>query len=112
MQSIVYQTIPDTGTDFIGGAGLATFQPGQTESIVSVLPNNDNIPEDRETFNFTISTEDGNDALLGSPVSVEIVILPNDDYAGVFRFDDSSLNLTIGRCRKRSESLLGYYVYL
>ena len=75
-----------------------------------MLPNNDVIPEDRETFNFTISLEDMNDTLrlLGSPVSVQIVILPNDDYAGVFRFDDSSLNLTIGRCIKCSELLLRY----
>ena len=63
---------------------------------VTLLPNDDVIPEDTEVFNFTISAGDGNGNVLGSPTSLEITILANDDYAGLFRFADSSLNITIG----------------
>ena len=95
-QTIIYQMVPGTGADFIGGVGFVEFVPGQTENVVTLLPNDDDIPENTEVFNFTISAGDGNDAVLGSPVALEITILPNDDYAGVFRFEDSSLNVTIG----------------
>ena len=95
-QTIIYQTVPGTGSDFIGGVGVAEFVPGQTERIITLLPIDDDIPENTEVFNFTISAGDGNDAILGSPVALEITILPNDDYAGVFRFEDSSLTVTIG----------------
>ena len=95
-QAIQYQTVPGSGEDFIGGVGIVTFSPGQTEQIVSILPNDDSIPENSEEFNFTISAGVGNNRLLGSPTSLEITILSNDDYAGVFRFTDASLDISIG----------------
>lgn len=85
--------------DFIGGIGIETFSPGQTEKTVSLLPNDDDTPEDEEKFNFTISAS--NNDLLGNVTYIEITILPNDDYAGVFQFVESSLNLTIGECTVR-----------
>lgn len=93
-QTIQYLTVPGSGTDFIGGVGIVTFSPGDTEKTVSLLPNDDNIPENTEEFNFTISS--GNSDFLGTPTFFEITVLANDDYAGVFRIADSSLDLTIG----------------
>lgn len=95
-QTIQYQTVPGSGMDFIGGVGIEVFSPGQTEKTVSLLPNDDDTPEDEEKFNFTISAS--NNDLLGNVTYIEITILPNDDYAGVFQFAESSLNLTIGEC--------------
>ena len=77
-----------------------TFSPGQTEMSISVLPNNDDIPENTEVFNFTISAS--NNDILGNTTSLEITILANDDYAGVFSFADTSLDLTIGKTHSRA----------
>ena len=93
-QTIQYQTLPGSGADFIGGVGVATFPPGVTEVVVLVLPNDDNIPENRESFNFTISASDSD--ILGDVTHIEITILENDEYAGVFSFSDSSLDTSIG----------------
>lgn len=98
-QTIQYQTVPDSGMDFIGGVGIETFSPGQTEKTVSIIPNDDDIPEDVEKFNFTISAS--NSDFLGDTTYLEITILANDDYAGVFQFAESSLNLTISECTCR-----------
>ena len=102
-QSIQYQTEPGSGTDFIGGVGILTFSPGQTEMSISVLPNDDDIPENTEVFNFTISAS--NNDILGNTTSLEITILANDDYAGVFSFADTSLDLTIGKTHSRALSM-------
>ena len=93
-QSIQYQTLPGTGSDFIGGFGVEMFGPGRTEATVLVLPNDDDIPEDSEEFNFTISASNGD--ILGNVTYIGITILANDEYAGVFSFTDSSLDISIG----------------
>ena len=94
-QTIDYQTVPGSGVDFIGGVGRETFSPGQTEATVHVLPLDDNIPENVEEFNFTITASSSD--FLGNVTSIPITILANDDYAGVFSFTDSSLDLNIGK---------------
>ena len=93
-QSIEYQTLPGSGIDFIGGVGVEIFEPGTTEVTILVLPNDDNIPENTEEFNFTISAS--NTDILGNVTHIGITILANDDYAGVFSFSDSSLDISIG----------------
>ena len=96
-QTIQYQTLPGSGADFIGGVGVATFPPGVTEAVVRMVPNDDDIPENAEEFNFTISASNSNSDLLGDVTHVGITILPNDEYAGVFSFADSSLEISIGK---------------
>ena len=83
-------------TEYSGAFRTIGFSPGQVEMDVLFFVRNDNIPETNETYLFTISSVDGNSAILGSPTSVSITILANDDYAGVFTFDSSSLELIVG----------------
>ena len=83
------------------------FVPGQREANVSLLINNDDIPETNETYTFSISTIDGNTAILGSPTLVDITILANDDYAGLFRFAADSLQATVGKLFRISVHIVG-----
>ena len=100
-ETIQYQTLPGSGADFIGGVGVASFPPGVTEAAVLVLLNDDNVPENSEEFNFTISASSTD--LLGDVTSIGITILANDEYAGVFSFADSSLQISIGEIIWRTE---------
>ena len=95
--AILQHNIPGAGSEIIGGVGLVTFVPDQREANVSLLINDDDVPETNETYVFSISTVDGNTAILGSPTSVDITILANDDYAGLFRFADDSFEATVGK---------------
>lgn len=88
--------IPDGSQDLIGGFGFANFIANQRSFTVTILINDDTIPEIDETFIFTISAVDGNEGILGSPTSVTITLLANDDFAGVFLFAASSLSLFVG----------------
>ena len=94
-ETVQYQILPGSGADFIGSIGVAVFPPGVTETEVFVLPNDDNIPENTEEFNFTITP--GSSGLLGNVTYIGISILANDEYAGVFSFADSSLQNVIGK---------------
>ena len=73
------------------------FAPGQRNATITILPQSDIIPEINETFFFSISAGEGGEDILGDPTSVMITILANDDFAGVFLFETSSLILSIGR---------------
>ena len=97
-QVVRYDTYPDGIADFFGGSSEETFAPDQREANVILIPQDDNVPETNETFFFNISSADGRDEILGSPTSVMITILANDDYAGIFRFHDASLNLDLSEC--------------
>ena len=94
---VLQHDIPIAGSEIIGGVGLVNFVPEQREANVSLLINDDDIPETNETYTFSVSTVDGNTAILGSPTSVDITILANDDYAGLFRFAADSLQTTVGK---------------
>ena len=78
-----------------GGRGLADFQERVREVNVTLLVINDVVPELDEMFVFTISGL--NSGLeLATPTSVNITVLANDDFAGVFAFSSSSASLSIG----------------
>ena len=94
---VLQYNIPGAENEIIGGIGLVNFVPGQTENNVSLLINDDNIPETNETYTFSISSVDGNTAILGSPTSVAITVLANDDYAGLFQFASGSSIAIIGK---------------
>lgn len=94
---VISYTIPGGGSEILGGQSLAAFTPLQREFPVTLLINNDNIPETNETYQFEISILSGNNDLLGMPSSVEITILANDDYAGLFSFDSASLDQNISK---------------
>lgn len=83
-------------TEIAGGQGIADFPPGQREVDVTLFVTNDNTPEVNDTFLFTITPV--NVAVeLEEPSSVSITVLANDDYAGVFSFNVSSLTTSIGK---------------
>ena len=77
-----------------GGQGLANFQPGVRQFNVTLFVRNDNVPEINETFTFMISSLSPN-VRLENPTSAEVTIAANDDYAGVFSFNTSSLTISI-----------------
>ena len=104
---LIQHEIPNGGDDLIGGFGFANFIANQRSITVTILINDDTIPEIDETFNFMISAVNGNEAILGSPTSVVITILANDDFAGVFLFAASSLSLFVGESDMVGLSLSG-----
>ena len=107
-QLIQYE-IPGGSQDLIGGFGFANFVANQRLFMVTILVNDDTVPEIDESFNFTISAMDRNLHILGSPTYVEITILANDNFAGVFLFAASSRSLFVGESHMRSggDSLAG-----
>ena len=92
---IRYDLIGEPG-EIAGGQGLADFQPGVREYNVTLFVTNDDIPEVNETFLFTIVALNPN-VQLGALTTVNVTILANDDYSGVFSFNDSSLTTSIGQ---------------
>lgn len=79
-----------------GGQGIADFPPEEREVDVTLFVINDDVPEMNETFQFRISPV--NSAVeLDVPTAVSITVLANDDYAGVFSFNASSLTTSIGK---------------
>ena len=99
-QLIQYE-IPGGRQDLIGGFGFANFVATQRSFMVTILVNDDTVPEINESFNFTISAVGGNLNILGSPTYVEITILANDEFAGVFLFAASSRSLFVGESHVR-----------
>lgn len=82
-------------TEIAGGQGIADFQEGVREVDVTLFVTNDDVPEVNETFQFVIDPLTvGVEVLL--PSTVDITVLANDDYAGVFSFNSSSLSTSIG----------------
>ena len=82
-------------SEFFGSSDIVTFAVGQSLSSEAVLtPIMDSIPELNETFTFQLSAV--NSDLIGAESAVNITILANDDWNGVFRYDNTSLDIVIG----------------
>lgn len=83
-------------TEIAGGQGIADFPSGQRDVNVTLFVTSDNIPEMNETFLFSfVPLTSGVEVEM--PSTVSITILANDDYAGVFSFNASSLTTSIGK---------------
>ncbi len=91
----IFYNIAGGVIEIFGGQGFTTFAPGQRESSVNLLINDDNVPETNETYVFEISSSNAD--ILGMPRAVVVTILANDDYAGLFLLDASSLDQTLGK---------------
>ena len=84
-------------TEIAGGQGIADFQEGVREVDITLFVTDDDVPEVNETFQFVIMPLSvGVELLL--PSTVDITVLANDNYAGVFSFNSSSLSMSIGTC--------------
>lgn len=81
--------------EIAGGIGIADFQPGAREMDVTLFVTDDDTPETNETFLFRIRPLNAAVELL-EPTTVDITVLANDDFAGVFSFNASSLITSIG----------------
>ncbi|MDQ6622659.1 MAG: hypothetical protein M3Y86_04135 [Verrucomicrobiota bacterium] len=80
------------GFDFSPVSGTLTFAPGETTKTILVPINNDDIPEDPETFRVTLSSPSSG-TIIG-PQSSAIVTIIDDDAANVkptFQFNSSVL---------------------
>ena len=75
------------GSDYTGGSGTVTFNPGQTSKSIGVLVTGDTVSEANETFTVTLSNP-GN-AVLGDGVATGTIT--NDDAAPTISINDVSV---------------------
>lgn len=90
-------TILPSGADFIGGTLFVNFQPGQRQALITFYAQDDSEPENEENFTLEISPLGDDPVVVREPSSVNITVLANDDYAGVFFFAATSLALFVGK---------------
>ncbi|XP_076465116.1 adhesion G-protein coupled receptor V1-like isoform X2 [Babylonia areolata] len=78
------------GTDFLASGATLTFTPGQKRSIVTMTILDDTVPEDDEQFTVQL-TNPGGGATLSSDSHMTVIILANDNVAGVLAFNTTSV---------------------
>ena len=94
-QELIQYDLTGEPGEIAGGQGIVEFLPGERSKDITLFVTNDNIPEVNETFVFSIQPLSPN-VEVGTPTSVDITVLANDDFAGVFSFASSSLSVSIG----------------
>ncbi|XP_075449203.1 adhesion G-protein coupled receptor V1 isoform X3 [Ascaphus truei] len=82
--------------DFIGDGEVLTFAEGETRKLVTLTILDDSVPEENETIIICLTQTDGGSRILPSLNTVTIVILANDNVAGVISFQTASRSV-IGR---------------
>ena len=75
------------GSDYTGGSGTVTFNPGQTSRPIGVLVTGDSVSEANETFTVTLSNPVN--AVLGDGVATGTIT--NDDAAPTIAINDVSV---------------------
>lgn len=95
-QELVQYDLTGEPGEIAGGQGIVEFLPGERSKDITLFVTNDNIPEINETFVFSIQPLSPN-VEVATPTSVDITVLANDDFAGVFSFASSSLSVSIGK---------------
>ncbi|XP_048257204.1 adhesion G-protein coupled receptor V1-like isoform X2 [Haliotis rufescens] len=81
--------------DFIADGATLVFQEGVSRTVVTVTILDDTIPEDRENFTIQLSNPRGG-AQIGPRSNMTVVILENDNVAGVVSLDDTAKIATEG----------------
>ncbi|KAM4808264.1 adhesion G-protein coupled receptor V1 [Rhinophrynus dorsalis] len=82
--------------DFIADNKLLIFAEGETKKTVTLTIMDDSEPEDNESIIIRLTQTDGGSRILPSSNTVTIVILANDNVAGVISFQTASRS-QIGR---------------
>lgn len=77
-------------------AALVEFDSQQLTANISIQITDDLMPEPDETFQLVLRNAMGG-AEIGTPSSVTVTILQNDDVNGVFFFGDTSLLVSIAK---------------
>ncbi|XP_075069096.1 adhesion G-protein coupled receptor V1 [Mixophyes fleayi] len=88
--------------DFTVDDGVLIFTEGETSKVVTLIILDDSEPEDNESIIIGLTNTEGGSRILPSSSTVTIVILANDNVAGLIGFHTASRAL-IGR---EGESLL------
>ncbi|XP_078413685.1 adhesion G-protein coupled receptor V1 [Cetorhinus maximus] len=79
-----------TNIDFIGDGEILTFAEGENKRIITLIIVDDEEPEDNETILVRLTHTEGGSRILPSSNTVTLVILANDNVAGVISFQASS----------------------
>ena len=74
--------------------GIITLGDGESQTVISLEIVNDAIPEETESLSVSLVSTTG-DAVLVTPTSAVITILPSDDPNGVFVFAANSTDLSV-----------------
>ncbi|XP_073480601.1 adhesion G-protein coupled receptor V1 isoform X2 [Aquarana catesbeiana] len=91
--------------DFIADTVVLIFAEGETRKVVTLMILDDSDPEDNENIEIALTYTEGGSRILPSSNTVSIVILANDNVAGIIGFHTASRSL-IGREGER----LHFYV--
>lgn len=80
-----------TSADYRALSGnLVVFENSQEVANITIAITNDQTPEEAETFDVVLRNGMGG-AEIGTPSSISVTILSNDDINGIFFFADSSV---------------------
>lgn len=85
------------GSDYQPVSGTLIFQPGEISKTIAVPIIDDDIVEPEETLNLTLSNATGTAVTLGSPSSLLLTIVDNDEYILNFSSRTASASETAGR---------------
>ncbi|KAM8960806.1 adhesion G-protein coupled receptor V1 [Pelodytes ibericus] len=96
---VVWSTVQSTATknvDFLADGEILTFAEGETRKLIKLTILDDSEPEDNENIVIRLTQTDGGSRILPSSDTVTIVILANDNVAGLISFHTASRSV-IGR---------------
>lgn len=84
---VVYWTIvgENASSDFVRVSGNVTLAPGQTNATLTLVPINDDVPEQAESFVVQLVSVSGG-ARLGQQTSAVVTVEGSNDPHGVFEF--------------------------
>ncbi|XP_074850311.1 adhesion G-protein coupled receptor V1 [Carettochelys insculpta] len=91
--TVEWNVIGGTATqnlDFIGDGEILVFAEGETKKVVTLTILDDSEPEDNENIIISLTQTEGGSRILPSSDTVTVVILANDNVAGVISFQTAS----------------------
>eukprot|EP00058_Branchiostoma_floridae_P024219 XP_002609709.1 hypothetical protein BRAFLDRAFT_102479 [Branchiostoma floridae] len=96
-RTVQYTIEPNGEANFLGGVGVARFEVGETSHTVRIQALQDGVPELNETYTLELRSFSGQDqaaSVIGSPSTISISVLENDDPYGVFSFADTDVTIS------------------
>ena len=85
----VFLKVLDPDSDFYAQDAVGLFVNGSSQTTVHVTIHNDDLPEDNETFIWTIVN--AGTAQIGARRSLEMIISASDQPHGLLQFDSVSV---------------------
>ncbi|NWV26847.1 GPR98 protein, partial [Origma solitaria] len=87
--AVEWRVVGGTATsnvDFVGAGGILVFAEGETKKMVTLTILDDPEPEDNESIIISLVHTEGGSRILPSFDTVTVVILANDNVAGIISF--------------------------